>query len=378
MTSNFEYRYFAMTPEQETVTGNRTGDGTDAAASAGFGTASALTGHTTIKFGEIDDESIQYRFDLMTRADVSRYGAAKSVNGKEYSEGGINFVAQPDDLMGLCFYGIYGDALAVTTTPPTGGGYTISSFVHTFKEHKNNVLPSFTLEVGREEKEHTYTGMCINRLSLNCSHGEYVTMSVDFTGKSESGVSTLASPTFGGAALDGFHFADGTVTFSDDGSDTQASTKIKSISMEFNMNLDTDAACSIGNRTYLRQPEPQMREITGTVEFSDASTTSDFSSTNATPGYDMLLTSGGKLFDGDSAQPAIQLSLTNGTQSLAIDILRVRWEAPTANISGRDTQTLSLNFVGLVDVADNVMSETVLTHTAASTGLASGKKYSVA
>lgn len=374
MTSNFEYRYFAMTPEQETVTGNRTGDGTDAAASAGFGTASALTGHTTIKFGEIDDESIQYRFDLMTRADVSRYGAAKSVNGKEYSEGGINFVAQPDDLMGLCFYGIYGDALAVTTTPPTGGGYTISSFVHTFKEHANNVLPSFTLEVGREEKEHTYTGMCISRLSLNCAHGEYVTMSADFTGKSESAVSNLVSPTFGGAALDGFHFADGTVTFSEAGSAESTSTKIKSISMEFNMNLDTDAACSIGNRTYIRQPEPGMREITGTVEFSDASTTS---ATNV-PGYDMLLTSGGKLYDGDTAEPAIMLSLTNGTQSLALGIRKVRWEAPTANISGRDTQSLSLNFVALVDVADNVMSETVLTHTAASTGLATGKKYSVA
>ena len=374
MTSNFEYRYFAMTPEQETVTGNRTGDGTDAAASAGFGTASALTGHTTIKYGEIDDESIQYRFDLMTRADVSRYGAAKSVNGKEYSEGGINFVAQPDDLLGLCFYGIYGDALAVTTTPPTGGGYTISSFVHTWKEHKNNVLPSFTLEVGREEKEHTYTGMCINRLSLNCSHGEYVTMSADFTGKSESAVAALTSPTFGGAALDGFHFADGEVKFSEAGSTGVESTKIKSISMEFNMNLDTDAACSIGDRTYLRQPEPQMREITGTVEFSDASTTSGTS----IPGYDMLLTSGGKLYDGVTADPAIKVTLTNLTQTLVIGIRKVRWEAPTANISGRDTQTLSLNFVGLVDVSDNVMSETVLTHTAASTGLASGVKYSVA
>ena len=380
MTSNFEYRYFAMTPEQETVTGNRTGDGTDPAASAGFGTASALTGHETIKFGEIDDESIQYRFDLMTRADVSRYGAAKSVNGKEYSEGGINFVAQPDDLLGLCFYGIYGDALAVTTTPPTGGGYTITDFIHTFKEHKNNVLPSFTLEVGREEMEHTYTGMCINRLSLNCSHGEYVTMSADFTGKSESGVAALVSPTFGGAALDGFHFADGEVKFSEAGSTGVESTKIKSISLEFNMNLDTDAACSIGDRTYLRQPEPQMREITGTVEFSDASTREPLtgSETASVPTYNMLLTTGGKLYDGVTADPAIKLTLTNGTQSLVMGIRKVRWEAPTANISGRDTQTLSLNFVGLVDVTDNIMSETVLTHTAASTGLATGVKYSVA
>ena len=360
MTSNFEYRYFAMTPEQTTVTGART-----------YGTASAMTASGKM-YGEIDDESIQYRFDLMTRADISRYGAKKSVNGKEYSEGGINFVAQPDDLMGLCFYGIYGDNPAA---PGSGGStYGIAGFVHSWSESAIMTLPSFTLEVGREEKEHTYTGMCINRLSLNCSHGEYVTMSVDFTGKSESGVSTLTTPTFGGASLDGFHFADGEVKFSEAGSTGVESTKIKSISMEFNMNLDTDAACSIGDRTYLRQPEPQMREITGTVEFSDASTTS---ATNV-PGYDMLLTSGGKLYDGDTAEPAIMLSLTNGTQSLALGIRKVRWEAPTANISGRDTQTLSLNFVALVDVADNVMSETVLTHTAASSGLATGVRYSIA
>ena len=91
----------------------------------------------------------------------------------------------------------------------------------------------------------------------------------------------------------------------------------------------------------------------------------------------MLLTSGGKLYDGVTADPAIKLTLTNGTQSLVMGIRKVRWEAPTANISGRDTQSLSLNFVALVD-SDNVMTETVLTHTAASTLLASAVKYSVA
>lgn len=363
MTSNFAYRYFAMTPEQTTVTGVRS-----------YGTASALTAGGKM-YGEIDDESIQYRFDLMTRADISRYGAKKSVNGKEYSEGGINFVAQPDDLLGLCFFGIYGDD--TTNNPPSGAGYTISGFAHTWTEHRGNVLPSFTLEVGREEKEHTYTGMCVNRMSINASHGEYVTASVDFTGKSESGVDTLVSaPVFGGASVDGFHFADGTVNFSETGANEVTSTKIKSISMEFNMNLDTDAACAIGNRTYLRQPQPQMREITGTVEFSDASTTS---ATNV-PGYDMLLTSGGKMYDGSSSatfKPAISLDLTNGTQSLSIDIRKVRWEAPSANVSGRDTQTLSLNFVALVDNYNN-MSTVVLTQTAPSTNLATGVKYSEA
>ena len=358
-----------MTPEHTTATGARS-----------YGTASAMTASGKM-MGEIDDESIQTRFDLLTRMDVSRYGSSKSVNGKEHSEGGINFVAQPDDLLGLCFYGIYGDK---TSSVGTGAaGYTISGFVHTMTEHRDNVLPSYTFEIGREEKEHTYTGMCVSRLSINAASGEYTTMSVDFMGKSESGVSSLlanagSTPGFGGAALDGYHFADGTVTFSDDASHTTSSSKIKSINLEYNMNLDADSACSIGDRTYVRQPEPQRREITGTIEFSDASTSSDFTGSNAIPGYDMLLTSGGKLFDGDASTPAIKLSFTNGTQSLDLSILRVRWEAPTANISGRDTQSLTLNFVALVDPASNQMSKAVITHTAASTALGTGVTYSLA
>ena len=63
MTSQFAYRYLSIAPEQTTATGARS-----------YGTASAMTASGVI-FGEIDDESIQYRFDLMTRGDMSRYGA---------------------------------------------------------------------------------------------------------------------------------------------------------------------------------------------------------------------------------------------------------------------------------------------------------------
>jgi hypothetical protein len=358
----------SIAPEHTKETGDRS-----------YGIASAMDGAKMdtngVIYGEIDDESIQYRFDLMTRDDMSRYGASKSVNGKEYSEGGVNFVCQPDDFLGLCLYGIYGDGVAADgTTYATSAGYGVSGFVHTWFESVESTLPSFTLQVGREEKEHEYKGMCVNRLSISASHGEYAMMSVDFTGKSESAVDALvANPTYVGAAIDGFHFAEGTVSFSEAGASTVASSTINSINMEFNMNLDTDAACSIGDRTYRRQPQPQRREITGSVEFSTASTTS---ATN-TPGYDMLLTTGGKLYDGGSSHPAIKLNFTNGTQSLEMQLYKVRWEAPTANVSGRDTQTLSLNFVALIDAAaTNIMSKTILTHTAASSNLATGSKYS--
>ena len=182
MTSNFANRYVTITPEH-------TSGATASAHPRTYGTKSAMTSSqggatdtAVVITGEVDDETLAYQFDVMSRADMSRYGAAKSVNGKEYSEGGLNLVMQPDDFLGYLIYGIYGDNVDCDSA-----GYAVSGFVHTFKEANDLILPSFTLEVGREENEHTYTGMCMSSLSISASHGEYATISADFTGKSESG-----------------------------------------------------------------------------------------------------------------------------------------------------------------------------------------------
>ena len=367
MTSNFAYRYVSLTPEHATTTGAR----------GQYGTASIMTGTGGKIYGEVDDESIAYQFDVLSRSDMSRYGQAKSVNGKEYSEGGLNLVMQPDDTLGLLLYGIYGDNATVNSA-----GYDVTDFTHTWKEATDLVLPSFTLEIGREEKQHTYTGMCINSLSISAAHGEYATITADFTGRSESGLTTLESAvSFGGAALDGFHFANGTVNFSEDGSTSTQSLNVKSVSLDYSMNLDTDAACSIGNRTYIRQPQPQLREITGTIEFSTAqSSVPPVTGVSDTPDYETALSTGGKIFDGsdDGVTPAVELIFTNGAQSLQIGIQKVRWNAPTQNVSGRDTSTLSMSFTSLLDVTTGTMSKMILTHTIASTALGTGAKYSTA
>ena len=332
MSSNFEYRYVKITPEHTAGTGVKS-----------YGTASAMTHATGSSatavnmFGEVDDESIAYQFDLMTRMDVSRYGSAKSVNGKEYSEGGVNLVMQPDDFLGYLLYGIYGDTFTAAgqattaASTPASTGYSVSGFVHSWYEVAELILPSFTLEVGREEKEHTYKGMCMQTLSISAAHGEYATIAASFTGKSESAVSTLvAAPVFVGAAVDGFHFAEGTVNFSSAGASQT----------EFSL--------------------PQTSSADGN-----------------TPDYETALATGGKIFDGDAAEPAISLKFLNAdSQALEFHIRKVRWEAPSANISGRDTQTLSMNFVALVDATDNVMSKTILTLDAATSELSTGIKYS--
>ena len=353
MSSNFTNRYVIITPEHDTSSGIRS-----------YGTKS--TGSNADIAGEVDDESISHMFDLMTRSDMSRYAAKKSLNGKEYSEGGLNLVAQPDDFLGMLFYGVYGDdSSGADSGSGDSGSYTFTAGsgatdpdVHTWTEDLSHVLPSFTLEIGREEKEHTYTGMVLSRLGISASAGEYVTVSADFNGKAESATSALITPTFAGSGVDGFHFANGTVTFHD-GTTSTSSTQIKSISLEYNINLDTDSACSIGNRTYVRQPAMQMREITGTVEFSRTFTTDG--ATSGEPAYDDITATGGKLYDGDATNPAIKLVFQGASadDELAIEIHKVRWEAPSMNVSGRDQSTMSLNFVALMN-SDVVMSNVSL------------------
>jgi len=342
MADQFANRYVFLTPEQTTNQTNQT---------ATYGTASGMNAYNSAKSatylgGEVDDESISHQFEVMYRADMSRFGAAKSQQGKEYSEGSLSFAMQPDMFMAAHFYGVYGGEPAVSTGE------------HTFTEVTNKSLPSYTIHVGRDEKEHKYEGMCLNRLGLSANLGEYVMVSSDWVGKSESAVATLATPTFCGAGVDALHFRQCSVKFNED---AQASTLVKSISIDWNMNLDTDNACALGSVTYVRQPTPGMREITGSIEFAKVI----HSAVESEPTYTQMITSGGLTMDPEAASDdyAIQLLITDGTSPCTIDLYKVRWEAVTSSVSSRDTQTMSMNFTALYDSDGanpaNAMSKTV-------------------
>ena len=336
MANQFATRYVSLIPEQTTSTGVRS-----------YGTESAMTAYDGVGtnpdrvYGEVDDESISHQFEVLYRSDMSRFGQAKSQQGKEYSEGGLNFAMQPDDFMGLHFYGVYGNDAVSTGT-------------HTFTEAAGNVLPSFAMRVGRDEKEHTYTGMCLNRLSLTANLNEYVMVSADYNGKAESSVGTLETPVFSGHAIDALHFSQATVKFNND---STASTRVKSFSLDWNMNLDTHMACTLGNTTYVRQPTPQLREITGSVEFAKIVHTA----VESEPTYTNMITSGGHTTNPTgSGDYAIRVEITDGTSACTINLYHVRWEAASANVSGRDSQTMSMKFTGLIDTgtgSTGVMSD---------------------
>ena len=295
-------------------------------------------------FGEVDDESLATTYDLMTRQDMSRPISSKSVTGTERSEGDINLAMQVDDFVGNLLYAFFPQDAQSTDGSQEQHILTEPSLTSA----SAGVYPSFTIRVGREEKEHTFTGMVANSLSVSASVGEYVMMSVGFLGKSESAPAALGTATFDGAALDALYFANGTVKFDDgSGSAPAASASVKSISFDINLNRDTDNAYAIGSPTYGRAPPAQRREISGTIEFNKV-LYGDQSLDE--PDYDALVASDGVQYnDGSDAVMTLDFLDEAGSDFIKFEFFNIRFEAPEASVSGRDTNTMTVNFVGLYD-----------------------------
>ena len=291
-------------------------------------------------YGEVDDESFQHNYDLLTRQDMSRQIASKSVTGTEYSEGGLNMALQVDDFVGNVLAAFF---------PVTAYG----SDTHTFDEPStsSHSYNTYTIQVGREQKEHSYTGMVGSRLSMTANVGEYVMLSADFVGQAEAGTGALQTATYDGDATDALYFANGTVLFDDgSGSAPAASASVKSFSFEVNLNRDTDNAYALGTRTYNRAPPSQRREISGTIEFN---TVLYGDQSLDEPDYDALIAADGLSYSDGADEPTITLYLqdetADGSTFVKIHFYHVRFEAPTASVSGRDTNTMSVGFVGLYD-----------------------------
>ena len=307
--------------------------------------------------GEVDDESFSQNFDLLTRQDVSRYGASKSVQGLTYSEGDVNLPLQLDNFNSFCLFSAFGvDTFNNGASPKT----------HTLTETTNDALfPSFTIRVGREDREHTYTGMVLNSLSLSANINEYVMMTYSFMGCGEIATAGLSLP--GGSApsdppafstVDALHFAKAYVEFENEADSSNYSLLVKSISLEVNLNRDTDNASALGVASYAVAPPPQLREITGSIELNTSNDKSG-AATNHEPTYDELRSF--LLHNGTDSAPAIGLKFEDASGNyLTIILPKVVYEAPELNVSGRDTSTLSMNFVVLYDETLGYMAKAVI------------------
>lgn len=293
-------------------------------------------------YGEADDESIRHQFELLTRADMSRYGAAESHVGKEYSDGDVNLALMNDNFMGNVLLGIMGKD---TIGSVSGGLYP-----HTFTEEENGAsldTPSFTLIVGREEHEHYYTGAVVESLSISASLNEYASVGVNFMARAEGTVANIGtlSPAFPDDKV-ALYFSNAKVFFNND---TAASDAVKSISFDINLNRDGDNACGLGSTTYIRAPPAQRREISGTIEFNRYLT----AAVESEPIYTAMIATDGLEFAPDAAATDTALKVQFGDDTtadlLTFNFYKIRFEAPEANVSGRDSQTLSVGFVALYD-----------------------------
>jgi len=304
----------------------------------------AAASNAAARYGEVDDESFAGRYDLIDRADISRYGISKSVVGREFADGSVNLAMQADDFLGMLLLGVF-----PTDTVDDSG----SPEVHTFTEA--GTFPTFTVKVQRDTHVHTFGGMVIDRLSFSASMNEYVMVSADFVGQPEDHPQTIAAAnlTAGFSALDAMHFVNADVHF--EGS--TASPNVKSFSVDINLNRDTDNAHGLGDSGYTIAPPPQRREVSGSIEFIKPGL---LSTSISEPLYDDLVYDNNAVKDGSGASPAIKAVFSDGTNSLELHITKVVYEAPETSVSARDTQTMTVNFRGLFDAGESEMMTAIL------------------
>ena len=250
----------------------------------------------------------------------------------------------------------YSSLPTVTTTNLTSGSSVSLTAVrgaarhHIFNEPvlSTHAYPSYTMRVGRGEKEHTFKGMVASKLSMSANLNEYVMASVDFIGQAEGVPTTLvAGVDYAGLAVDALHFADAEVYFEDHANKT---IKVQQISFEININRDIDSAYAVGNRTFTRAPPTQTREISGTMEFNEV-LYSDIVGYENEPTYTQLTGSSVHKIQPGAGKDAIRIKFASedGLDSLEFKFFNVRFEAPTASVSGRDANRMSVGFQAFYD-----------------------------
>ena len=302
-------------------------------------------------YGEVDDESFQQNFDIVLREDMSSYSNKQAFEGFKHSTGDVNFAFIADDFCGKILDAIYGVDTTTGTNP----------YTHTFTETVDEAtLPTFTIGVGRDSKEHLYKGCVLDTFSIGANINEYVMASASFVGNGEASTTTLKTPSF--STLDAMHFGKAYVRFEATASSSSNAAMIKSFNLEFNRNRDVDNGKTLGNESaFQRAPPPQRFEISGSIEFYKPV----YTAVDNEPTYDELRA--GLQVDGTFSSPAISIHLEDeGAATLNIALPKVQYGTPTSTISGRDAQVMSVDFTVIYDVSESGCSKCILVNTQSS------------
>ncbi len=297
--------------------------------------------------GEVESESFQQSFDVLKRNDMNYQGAAKAIVSKKTAEGSISMALQPDAFVFTCLHGIMGEDVEGATKADQ----------RTFAEldvDEQGELPSYTFKIGRDEKEHVFGGQVIESISVSASVGEYAMMTVNTVGAGQkSSTETLSTsvPTYTGDAA---HFAKSYVNFEANATNSAKSNLVQSIDFEIKTNRDIENSYSLASETCIRAPPTTTREISGSLTFHKALLSGDVS---AEPYFDEIMgataANGNALSNPGSAAPAISVLFeVDSNNFIRFDFFKVHFEMPETSVSGRDSQTMTVNFHALYDLGD--------------------------
>lgn len=298
-------------------------------------------------FGEVDDETLKHVYDTLVREDMSRYAAQKVVRGREYCEGSLNSVMMTDDFTANLIRGIFANDTVTGSSP----------YTHTLTEGTSvggERYPSFTLHVGRTGKDHTFTGMTVNRMSVSASVGEFTSMSFDMQGQAEGTTDSLTTPTY--PTNDPCFFANADVFFNNNS--TKADS-VKSMDFELSVDRDLDSGFALGDLSLTQAPPVTRRSASGNLEFNKAV----YTASNDEPTYDQLTQNSGSsfIYDSSSGNTALRFLFTETTnRDIEVSFFKVFFEAPDASVSGRDHQTMTVPFMALYEADNTALTEAVI------------------
>lgn len=297
--------------------------------------------------GEVESETFQQTYDILKRSDMNYYGSAKAVTSKLMSSGAVTMALQPDAFTFMCLHGIMGvdsasnatDARVFTEIPVTA----------------HDTLPSFSVHCGRDEFEHVFAGQVVDSISVSSSIGEYAMMTVNFTGakqNDDNGALASAVPAYTGDAA---HFSKAFVNFEAAAdSSTNFSPHVQSIDFEIRTNRDMDNTYSLSSDTCVRKPPVTMREISGSITFHkslNSATATDIAKNE--PHINDLMSGANALKNpGSSAAALSALFYVDANNYIQFNFPKVIYEMPETSVSGRDSQTMTVNFHALYDLAD--------------------------
>lgn len=298
--------------------------------------------------GEVESESFQQSYDVMKRNDMNYYGAAKAIVSKKTAEGSISMALQPDNFTLMMLHGIMGNDTA------SGGATAIRTFSEMGVSSATS-LPSYTFHIGRDEHEHIFAGQVIESISVSASIGEYAMMTVNTVGAGQnSSTATLATdvPSY---TKDAAHFSKVFVDFEGTATNSNHSLLVQSVDFEIKTNRDIDNSYGLGDETCVRVPPSTLREISGSLTFHKSVLSADTGSNNE-PHFDELMgaTSANAqgIFNPATNTPAISVLFeVDADNFLRFDFFKVHFEMPETSVSGRDSQTMSVNFHALYDLA---------------------------